>query len=299
MAVPRAVKKQADEAQRLFEQRNGDPERVETPEPPPADQIPEPQKVETDPQTAPVEAKPENWELRYRNYKAGTDETIHQLRQENAALRGEVSTLKDSMEGQRDKAPAQSGFLSDEEREEYGDLADIIERVAKQMVERELAPTRQKVESIAERSAETERERFEDGLTRRVKDWKVINEDPRFIAWLNEVDDFSGQPRTTLIHHAAASRDIERVAAFFNAFKELPGGTPPARAQRDPKEREFPGTHRGDGEPPASGQKRTYSNDEIRVLYEQKRRGFYQGRDQEWRAIEADISAAVAEGRIR
>lgn len=298
MAVPRAVKKQAEEAQRLFEQRNGDPAVVETPEPPPTDQTPEPPEVETDPPPAPVEAKPENWELRYRNYKAGTDETIHQLRQETAALRGEVAALK---EKQVEATHASSsGFLTDEEREEYGDLAGLIERVAKQMVERELAPTRQKVDSIEERSAETERDRFEDGLTKRVKDWKVINEDPRFIAWLNEVDDFSGQQRTTLIHHAAAARDIERVAAFFTAFtKELPGGTPPVPPKRDPRAREFPEAHRGEGEPPASGQKRTYSNDEIRSLYDQKRRGAYKDRDQEWRSIEADISAAVAEGRIR
>jgi len=293
MAVPKAVKRQAEEAQRLFEQRNGDPEPVVHTDPPPTDQTPEPPEVETDPPAAPVEAKPENWELRYRNYKAGTDETIHQLRQENAALRGEVASLKE----QADAGKSQPGFLSDEELEEYGDLAGIIERVAKQMVERELAPTRQKVESIAERSAETERERFEDGLTKRVKDWRVINEDPKFIAWLQEVDDFSGQQRTTLIHNAAAQRDIERVAAFFAAFKEQPGGTPPTR--RDPRARELPGTHRGDSEPPASSQKRTYSNAEIRELYDQKRRGAYRGRDQEWRAIEADISAAVAEGRIR
>lgn len=294
MAVPKSVKKQAEEAQRLFEQRNGDPVGTEVLDPPP--QVEDPPKVETDPPPAPVETKPENWELRYRNYKAGTDETIHQLRQETAALRGELLELKEKRVESTD-----SGFLTDEEREEYGDLAVLIERVAKAMVERELAPTRQKVESIAERSAETERDRFEDGLTRRVKDWKVINEDPRFIAWLNEVDDFSGQQRTVLIHHAAAARDVDRVAAFFASFtKEFPnGGTPPVQPKRDPKERELAGNHRGDGEPPASTQKRTYSNDEIRALYDQRLRGAYKGRDQEWRAIEADISAAVDEGRIR
>lgn len=291
MAVPKAVKKQAEEAQRLFEQRNGDPASTEVLDPPPQDEVPP--KVEADPPPAPAEAKPENWELRYRNYKAGTDETIHQLRQETAALRGELLELKEKRVESTD-----SGFLTDEEREEYGDLAVLIERVAKAMVERELAPTRQKVDSIAERSAETDRDRFEDGLTKRVKDWKVVNEDPRFIAWLNEVDDFSGQQRTALIHHAAAARDVDRVAAFFTAFKELPGA-PQARQQRDPKERELAGNHRGEGEPPASNQKRTYSNDEIRNLYDQRLRGAYKGRDQEWRAIEADISAAVDEGRIR
>jgi len=198
MAVPKAVKRQAEEAQRLFEQRNGDPEPVVHTDPPPTDQTPEPPEVETDPPAAPVEAKPENWELRYRNYKAGTDETIHQLRQENAALRGEVASLKE----QADAGKSQPGFLSDEELEEYGDLAGIIERVAKQMVERELAPTRQKVESIAERSAETERERFEDGLTKRVKDWRVDQRRPE----VHRLAARSRRLQRSAAHHADSQR---------------------------------------------------------------------------------------------
>lgn len=294
MAIPKAVKKQAEEARRL----TGDPALVETPESPPAlepdpvEQAIDAQDQQADQPTtapAPAEVQSENWELRFRNYKAGTDETIHQLRQENAALKGEVADLKAKLEQQT----ASVGVLTDEEREDWGDIEHIIERVARQMVERELAPTREKIEVIAERSAETDRERFEEGLTRRVPNWRTINEDPKFIAWLQEADEFSGQLRTTLIHQAAASRDIDRVAAFFTAFA---GASKAPTARRDPRERELPNTVRGDT--PVSV-KRTYSNDEIRKLYDQKRRGAYRGRDEEWRAIEADISAAVSEGRIR
>jgi len=294
MAIPKAVKKQAEEARRL----TGDPALVENTGVAASTRT---RSGRTDHRRSRPAGRPAYYGsgsgrspvrklgASVPQLQGGHDETIHQLRQENAALKGEVADLKAKLEQQT----ASVGVLTDEEREDWGDIEHIIERVARQMVERELAPTREKIEVIAERSAETDRERFEEGLTRRVPNWRTINEDPKFIAWLQEADEFSGQLRTTLIHQAAASRDIDRVAAFFTAFA---GASKAPTARRDPRERELPNTVRGDT--PVSV-KRTYSNDEIRKLYDQKRRGAYRGRDEEWRAIEADISAAVSEGRIR
>ena len=130
--------------------------------------------------------------------------------------------------------------------------------------------------------------------------WREIDRDPRWLAWLAGRHNFSGDVRQHLLNdrgegrcrvrdapllrhqhfNAAAARgDAESVISFFNDFlKTRPAAPQPAG--------------------PAPTGKQIYTRGDILGLHEQHRRGAYAGREIEWMRIEHDIIAAGREGRI-
>lgn len=317
MSVPKAVKDQADAANEHFSSANRqepDPaqppgqateQNIDTPPPvPAATQESAIQALAEQPPAPPADPKTTDWELRFRNYKAATDKTIHQLRTENSAMQAEIEEMRRSAESdaqgnvQRGKA---TPLLTDEEREEYGDLADMIERVGQRIAEREIQPAVQRVDRMEREVREAARKQFEARLSEMVPDWRRVNVAPGFIEWLKEPDD-DGEPRTHGIHSAAAQQDVQAVAAYFNRYKELAGGSP-TRSRPDPSSRVMPETVRsGDSLPGDMPAGRLYTHAEVNALFKERTHGRYKegrGRESEWRAIESDIIAAGKEGRIR
>src|SRR5262249_7688186 len=89
--------------------------------------------------------------------------------------------------------------------------------------------------------------------------------------------------RQELLNGAIREGSTHRVLAIFREFMALHrvGGTPYSPPAQ---------TYRHD--------QRTYSRQEIAKLYDQHRRGAYRGREAEWQALERDIIAGGAQGRI-
>src|SRR5215831_16394315 len=129
-------------------------------------------------------------------------------------------------------------------------------------------------------AAAAQRRRLEQAFDRAVPDWRTINQDPWWHAWLAMTHLYSELSRGWHLDNAAARGDADSVIAFYRDFLQWrPRRTPPPAG-------------------PAPTGKHVYSRSEILRLHEQHRKGAYAGREAEWARIENDIIAAGREGRI-
>ena len=265
-ALPKAVQKQIEEANRLAEQLA---KERQNPTPPPSDGTPTP-----DPGAQPAAASPapdggtpspapgaEGWEQKYKvlqgTYNAEVprlqrqvqeqNSTIEQLKQQMTATQGMLSAFAQNRvaaPGGQNAAPAAPAKLvKDEEVQEFGaDLTDFIRRVAQesvlpavdqklQPVQQQVAEVRQTATQVVERSVQSDHERLLATLDREVDGWRQQNNDPEFLDWLAQVDPLSGVQRGVLLRKAYEGFDAPRVAAFFKGYRnEHAVVTPPAAA---------------------------------------------------------------------
>ena len=128
--------------------------------------------------------------------------------------------------------------------------------------------------------------------------WRKINQDPEFIAWTKQIDEFNGVPRISLLQRAFDDGHVSRVAAIFKAF--IASRTPARErtAERLPYEPtgEAPGVRSSTGVHAARS--RVFSKAEISRFYSDVRKGYYDKRDDERLRVEKEIFEAAQQGRV-
>jgi len=75
-----------------------------------------------------------------------------------------------------------------------------------------------RVNRIEQTQVMTVKEAFYDALNKAIPTWGVQNNDPKFLAWLNETDPMSSVQRKVLIEHAFKQWNHKQVIAIFKAF---------------------------------------------------------------------------------
>lgn len=275
------------------------------------------------PQPQPQAQPEEQWQQRYNTLKGKYDSEISELQGQLRSLERVIAGIQSApraepaprQEPRPAPASAQSYEIPAEDREAYGEelihksqawaeakLAPKLSAMERRLIEIE-GRSQQVVQQTAQQAVET-------ALDRAMPDWQQINNNPSFWAWLDQPDPFSGALRRQLITDAHVRGDAARTLAFFQAYKrehtmvDPGGGTQPAQtaaaADRLPLENlAAPG--RGTGAPAAPGapEKRIWTTAQITALYREKTRGQWDGREDDFRRLEQDISAAAREGRFR
>jgi hypothetical protein len=200
-------------------------------------------------------------------------------------------------------------LVTDKERQDFGDdLVDMIGRRAqeavlpavRQLLQSELQPLKQTVARSAQSESELRQERIYRMLNERVPGWDVVNNSVEFLAWLEQVDVFSGQSRRNSLATAWNAGDAPRVVGIFEAFKREDASTSTsAPAPRVPAETLIaPGSPRGGNEAaPGSSRGRIWSENEIKDFYDRVRRRRVP--DAEYAETSAEIARAVQEGRVK
>lgn len=273
---------------------------------------------ETVPVSAP--AAGEDYEHKYNSLKGRYDkqeETIRQLMGNLDHLRSEVSRIS-----AQPPAPVQrtreNTFqpLTKDEKDAYGeDFLDVSARAALEKIDPELAELRSTVAalqntlaSVAETTGRTQAEVMHDTLTKALPNWREINRDRKFLAWVALPDPYSGVIRRDMMRQAHAQGDAQRVLRFFNGFLTDEAVTDPAPALKtDPTEGKValetlaaPGRAKAPAAtvttPP--GEKETISRAQIANFYRLVNRGHYVGNEEEKARLERMIFDAEREGRI-
>lgn len=264
-ALPKAVQKQVEEANRLAEQLA---KERQSPAPPPPDGTPAP-----DPGAAPAAAAPpppdgapapvpaDGWEQKYRvlqgKYNAEVPRlqrqaneqatAIEQLKAQLTATQGMLASIAQNRgaapNGQSPAPAAPVKLVKDEEVKEFGeDLTDFIKRVAQEALlpalDQKLKPVQQQVARATEQSEEDRRraaqvahEQLLTTLDREISWWREQNKDPAFFDWLGQPDPYSGVERGVLLKQAYESFDAPRIVALFTGYRnEHAVVTPPAPA---------------------------------------------------------------------
>jgi polyhydroxyalkanoate synthesis regulator phasin len=340
--IPAAVRKIAADAEALQAATyNPQPAPAPAPSPAPAPAAPSNTTVVTAPTTvgnppasstpAPTPAPQQDWEQKFRSLEGRFNVQAQELRtaRESAAhiatLQGQVADLTQKLNAAtRQPAPQQQqATLDPKDIETWGeDLLGAARRSARAELQPEVEDLRRQVAQLSAQSQnntlrvqqttlEANRRNVDGMLASMVgPDWNDTNNDPGFIAWLNERDFISGQVRMPLLHQAYNSGDAQRVAVFFNTWRaqhtvqnpsvETPAHTPTPGAGTIPLET-FAAPGAGRSAPTSNGAAPTpvyVTQKEIAQFYSDVTKGKFRHNPQGYARREAEINAAVREGRV-
>lgn len=354
-AIPQAVRRQAARAEQLAKEHRAALDGAATPPSgtppgaaPSAENVPPgaPPAAPSAPVPAPPAAGEETFQRKYQvlqgKYNSEVprlQRMIAELQEENRATRNLLATMTSTPREPAAPAappsppPAPARLVTDQEVQAFGaDLIDVVRRVAREEtagvtteIDRRLQPVSRRVDEVAAtaRTAtavvnKRSKEAVLAHMDERVPAWRTLNEDPEFLAWLEEVDPFSGQERDKLLVAAFNNFDAPRVEAFFVGYQKEHAAVTPPTPTPDPtpvpaapaapapgtqvklEDMVAPGTPKpGAPRTPDGTDKRVWMRKEISEFYRAVNSGKFRGTTEQRKAMEADIFAAQAEGRIR
>lgn len=254
MAVPDAIQKQADVAEALQKQLatgtavelvpdkpqvvNVNPDEYVSAEP---GKAPAP-VAEVTPQVEQVPAQPQPsddpWEHKYNVLQGKYNRDLTELRQELDSQAKTIANLNSLIVSLNSRSPEPQAASSDEDEPQAGqsvldpdkftgygaEMLDLVALVQKQA--EEIATLKGETNTIAERQVKTDAEKYYDALDLAVKEWRVINKDPQFIAWLQEPEGLSNVPRQSNMTAAHNALDASTVAKYFLAYQANGNQTP-------------------------------------------------------------------------
>jgi hypothetical protein len=317
MALPRQVEAQLRELEALEKQlaegQNPAPADPEpTPAEPPQDSQPqpaEPKPVEPTPTpTEPVVAE-EKWEQKYKTLKGMYDAEVPRLHADLRDLKAQVDSLRKASETkpvEPAKPKAAEKLVTDADVEAFGqDLIEVQRKVAREVAAEfrgELDAMRVENEKLREQLTSTGTQvseaSFEQRLYRMVPDFEAVNADPKWIAWLNEVDPLLRAPRSSVAQQAFNRGDAEGVAHYVAMFKQTVAPVEQRADKTEELERQLQPNRGATSAPPTSQKGKVYTNADIEKMFRKAADLGTKGQSDAAKKLEAEIDAAFMEGRV-
>lgn len=315
MGLPRAIQQQVEDADALVAQLQGvDPNTGEPINQPVAEPEPQPISPEPKPTPAPSNVTEETWERKYHTLKGMYDAEVPRMHAQIKELNTQVQSLIAEAAAAKATTPAPTPapakpLITEQDKEAFGsDLLDLIDRATEQKVsvfrdreaqlQDEIKELKARLGNVNERVELSDQDRYTNALTNEVPDWKVVNVDEGFLAWLQEFDPIAGVTRHQALAQAHQNMQAQRVAAIFKAYKALTAQPAPSKQNQELQRQQAPTRSRASAAPAAEpSNTKIWSQAEISRFYDDWRRGFVD--EQEAERIQREIDAAVAEGRVR
>jgi hypothetical protein len=264
---------------------------------------------------------PDNDETWREKYEAQLGRVRH-LTNQNKELGDRIGTLENLMETMRAPPAAPppqvaQKLITSQEEEDFGpEMIDVMRRAAKEVATpllAEIENLRSQVGSTSATLTRTTRQGMLDGLDSAMPDWRDVNVNDEFKAWLALPDPFSGVRRMGLLQQAYDRNETSRVLAFFRSFvSELAATTPvedtrtravtngaaPQNSRPTLQDLAAPGRARTAASVAPPAEKQIIRTSDINALYAAKRKGLYDGREAEFAGYERELEQATREGRI-
>jgi hypothetical protein len=271
----------------------------------------------------PPQAEPpkEDWEAKYRVLQGKYNSEVPRLAADLRAMRQQLDELQQARTAAPQTPPAASPdnqkkeVVTNEEVEEYGeDLINLIRRVARAEAAQIETMLKPKIEQVEGRVVETVQRQASQNvfsvLDRDVQDWREINKSPDFVEWLSQSDPYVGDTRKNLLMSAFQEGDADRVAAFFKGYlahRQLVSPPPPAPAATPAPApavtlEQLAGPASGPTgapTPPPPRGAQIVTRAEVQKFYNDVAAGVYRKDPERKAQIEAQIAAALREGRIQ
>lgn len=256
-------------------------------------------ETEEQPTTVP---KPEYDRLlgAYNTLKGKYDSEVPRLSQQVRDLKQQLEDAQ--REQPADPAPEREGKppegAGDDRiqrlRDEFGDeFADTVQSVAREEATRS-------IQSSENERKQNERQRFIDTVYRNIPEFDEINTSKAFIQWLNDTPDpKTGGSMKESLSRAGDDCDALAVKQIFDEFLEAQKPQPKSEdnsRQDDPTSPENQVSPGNKGKESAPKQKPSYTPDDYRVLQEQIQRGKWKGKEDEARQLEREIHASIMGG---
>jgi hypothetical protein len=258
----------------------------------------------------------DDFEQKYRTLRGKYDAEVPRLHRQVKELTDRVEALtRATQEAPRSTEPTKPkekvSYVTDADRAEFGEeLIDVQRRVAREVAEEyqeQLAAQAEVIRKLEAQVANTGNRlgemSFAQQLNALVPDFAQIDRDERWVAWLNEYDPILRGPRKVPAQAAFNAGDADAVAHYVKLWKEsISAPTEPAR---DPRQVELekqvaPNRSANSVRTQSAGKDtRVYSPREVEAAWNKIRVLNTRGQTAEAAKLEADITAAYLEGRVR
>lgn len=328
--IPAAVRARAMQADELHKSMFAQPEGEPPPEnPEPQGEQPQGEQPRADatpePAPEPVREPPKgetDWERKFNGMEGRYKRQIQDLTTTIEGLQRAIQNLQ-SQPPAPEKTVTKNKLVTPEEEAEYGqDFLSVVGRRAKEEVNEEVeslkstvAALQRQLSGVSGHIEMDSRQRMLNELDQKITDWRQINHDEAFLAWLKLPDVFSGAIRHDLLKAAFDRNDTGRVAAFFSGFLAEEAAVGSAGAQphqtsttpvtpegtgKVPLERlAAPGRAKSAASASLPAEKPVFTSAQISQFYVDKQRGKYRGKEAEADRLEQQIIEAGREGRVR
>ena len=310
MALPRQVEEQLKELEAI-EKQLSEAQNPQSQEPAP--EPTEPEKVEQQPEVKPEksvepEVPEETWQQKYRTLKGMYDAEVPRLHSQVKELSSRMEQVQREMAApkQEVKPATKEKLVTDADVQAFGeDLIEVQRKVAREVAAEfrsELDAMRVENEQLREQlnttGTQVSEASFEQRLYRMVPNFEAINADPKWIAWLNEVDPLLRAPRSTVAQQAFNRGDAEGVAHYVTMFQQSIAPVESKTDKTDELERQIQPNRGATSAPSASPKGKVYSNADIEKMFRRATDLGTKGQIDAAKKLEAEIDAAYMEGRV-
>ena len=328
MALPKQVQQQLDEVEELEKQLEAQGEKevkkkktskkskaedteVEVTDDEP---IEEPVAVEATPADDSKEEVSESFKQKYATLRGKYDAEVPRLHQQVKELTDQMNAIREEAEAAKkveaEKPKEKVSYVTDADREEYGDdLIDFQRRVAKEVsqeYEDRFEQQAKVIEQLQQQISNTGNQVGEVGFTQKlnalVPGFDQLDNDERWVAWLNEYDPMTRGPRRDQAQAAFNAGDAEAVAHYVGLFRESVEPVANGKSDRDTElEKQVTPSRSASTVTNKSSSKnsKVYSEKELNNAWTKIRTLNTQGKYDDAEKLEAELTAAYMEGRVR
>jgi hypothetical protein len=273
---------------------------------------PEPEEAESA-DTSPTDVADE-FEQKYKTLRGKYDAEVPRLHQQVRDLNGKLDELSKSLEAKPEpptKSKEKVSYVTDADRAEFGEeLIDVQRRVAQEVSQEYTERMEQQdavIQKLQEQLAKTGNDVGEMSFTQRlhsvVPDFAEIDNDERWVAWLNEHDPMLRGPRRDQAAAAFQAGDAEAVLHYVNLFKESisePETAPRQQRQTELEKQVAPNRSANSVRTQSANQNsKIYSPKEVDNAWTKVRTLNTKGKYADAEKLEAELTAAYMEGRVR
>jgi uncharacterized protein YukE len=330
MALPKQVQAQLAEVEELEKtlEAQGKPEKKKVNNPEISEVKPEDtgtevsvkageaaKPVEVEPaDTSPTDVEDETFKQKYLTLLGKYDAEVPRLHQQVRELNGELGQIRKDIAAkpvEPTKPKEKVSYVTDADRAEFGEeLIDVQRRVAQEVsqeyegrFEQQAAVIEELQNKLTQTGNQVGEMSFSQRLTQLVPDFSSIDNDERWVAWLNEHDPMLRGPRRDQAAAAFNAGDAEAVAHYVQLWKEslAPVEASGRTVRRAELEKQVaPNRSANSVATKAVGREsKTYSEREVNDAWARIRSLNTRGQMDDAAKLEAEITAAYLEGRVR
>lgn len=276
--------------------------------------IEEPVAVEATPADDSIEEVSESFKQKYATLRGKYDAEVPRLHQQVKELTDQMNAIREEAQAAKkaeaEKPKEKVSYVTDADREEYGDdLIDFQRRVAKEVsqdYEERFEQQSRVIQDLQSKISNTDNQVGEVGFTQKlnalVPGFDQLDNDERWVAWLNEYDPMTRGPRRDQAQAAFNAGDAEAVAHYVGLFRESVEPVANGKSDRDTElEKQVTPSRSASTVTNKSSSKnsKVYSEKELNNAWTKIRTLNTQGKYDDAEKLEAELTAAYMEGRVR